>query len=327
MRIGELTLDPPLALAPMSGINDRPFRLLCRELGAAVVWTGLISANALQYRNTKTADLLRFLSEEHPVCAQIFGPEPAVMAEAAAEAGRRGADLVDINMGCSVPKVLKGRAGVDLMADPERAEAVVRACVAATRVPVTVKLRTGWMDRGESAVAMARRCEAAGASAVIVHPRWARQKFRGEADWSVIRAVNEAVAIPVVGNGDIHSAEDAVRMREETSCDGVMIGRAALGHPWIFREAAAALQGRPVPEVPTVKEKLELARRHLELALSDRGEKVGTREMRKHVAWYLRGFPMARALREQTNQARTRTEMLSVLETADTYALTAGDIR
>ncbi|MBN1461258.1 MAG: tRNA dihydrouridine synthase DusB [Armatimonadetes bacterium] len=327
MRIGELTLDPPLALAPMSGINDRSFRLLCREFGAGIVWTGLISANALQHGNAKTADLLRFLPEEHPVCAQIFGPEPAVMAEAAADVSRQGADLVDINMGCSVPKVLKGRAGVDLMADPDRAEAIVRACVTGTRVPITVKLRTGWVDKGESAVAMARRCEAAGASAVIIHPRWAREQFRGEADWSVIRAVKDAVGIPVIGNGDIHSGGDAVRMREETGCDGVMIGRAALGNPWIFREAATALQGQPVPEAPTAQARIDLARRHVELALRDRGEKVGTREMRKHVAWYLRGFPMARALREQTNHARTRAEMLSVLETAEKQALAAGDIR
>ena len=327
MRIGDLSLEPPVALAPMSGINDRSFRLICRELGAAAVWTGLISANALQYGSAKTADLLRFLPEEHPVCAQIFGPEPRVMAEAAAAVSRQGADLVDINMGCSVPKVLKGRAGADLMADPERGEAVVRACVAVAQVPVTVKLRTGWMEKGEGAVAMARRCEAAGASALVIHPRWARQKFQGEADWSVIRAVKEVVEIPVMGNGDIHSGQGALRMREETGCDGVMVGRAALGNPWVFREIAAAMQGRPVPEAPTVAERIELARRHVELALSDRGEKVGTREMRKHLAWYLRGFPMARALREQTNRARTRTEMLSVLEAAETRAVATGDAR
>jgi tRNA-dihydrouridine synthase B len=326
MRIGDLTLEPPVALAPMSGINDRSFRLICRELGAGAVWTGLISANALHHGNAKTADLLRFLPEERPVCAQIFGPAPGVMAEAVAAVSRQGADLIDINMGCSVPKVLKGRAGVDLMADPERAEAVVLACVAAASVPVTVKLRTGWVDKGEGAVAMARRCEAAGAAAVVIHPRWARQKFRGEADWSVIRAVKEAVGIPVVGNGDIHSAQDAVRMREETGCDGVMVGRAALGNPWIFREIATALQGQPVPEAPSVEERIGLARRHVELALSDRGEKVGTREMRKHLAWYLRGFPRARALREQTNRARTRAEMLSVLELAETRSLATGDI-
>jgi nifR3 family TIM-barrel protein len=324
MRIGDVAVDPPVALAPMSGINDRSFRLICRELGAQLVWTGLISANAFQYRSAKTADLLRFRPEEHPVCAQIFGPEPQVMAEAAAEGERRGADLVDINMGCSVPKVLKGGAGMDLMADPERAEAIVRACVEAVGVPVTVKLRTGWEDRGEGAVAMARRCEAAGAAAVVVHPRWARQKFRGEADWSVIQAVKEAVGVPVLGSGDIRSGADAVRMREHTGCDGLMIGRAALGNPWIFCEVAAALGGLPAPEEPTTEERISLARRHVELAMKDRGEKVGAREMRKHLAWYLRGFRMARALREKTNRARTRAEMMSVLDESEELALAAG---
>jgi nifR3 family TIM-barrel protein len=324
MRIGDLTLHPPVALAPMSGINDRPFRLLCRELGASVVWTGLISANALRHRSQKTDDLLRFLPEEHPVCAQIFGAEPEVVAQAAVEAERHEADLVDINMGCSVPKVLKGRAGAALMADPERGEAIVGACVEAVSIPVLVKLRTGWGDRGADAVEMATRCERAGAAAVSVHPRWVGQRFRGAADWDVIRGVREAVAIPVVGSGDISSASDAVRMREVTRCDGVMIGQAALGYPWIFREAGAALAGEPTPTPPTVEERIELAARHVSLAVADRGPKWGVREMRKHVSWYLKGMPMARSLREKANRATTESDLLAILGEAREAALSAA---
>jgi nifR3 family TIM-barrel protein len=308
----------------MSGINDRPFRLLCRELGASAVWTGLISANALRHRSQKTDDLLRFLAEEHPVCAQIFGAEPDVVAQAAVEAERHGADLVDINMGCSVPKVLKGRAGAALMADPERGEAIVRACVEATSVPVVVKLRTGWGDRGADAVEMASRCERAGAAAVSVHPRWVGQRFRGAADWDVIRCVREAVAIRVVGSGDVNSASDAVRMREVTGCDGVMIGQAALGYPWIFREAGAALAGEPTPPPPTVEERIELAARHVSLAVADRGPKWGVREMRKHVSWYLKGMPMARSLREKANHATAEAHLFAILGEAREAALSAA---
>jgi tRNA-dihydrouridine synthase B len=323
MRIGSVVIDPAVVLAPMSGINDRSFRLLCRELGAGAVWTGLISANALRYGNRKTADLLRFLPEEHPVCAQVFGAEPELVAAAAAAAERSGADLIDINMGCSVPKVVRGRAGVALMAEPERAEAIVRECVMAVRAPVVVKMRAGWAGRGEDAVGMARRCERAGAWAVIVHPRGARQGFREPADWPVIALVKQAVAIPVIGNGDVRSAEEALSMREQTGCDAVMVGRAALGYPWVFREVGAALEGESLPSRPSVEERMALASRHVRLAISDRGAKVGVQEMRKHIAWYLRGMPMARVLRERANHAASEAELLEVLAAAEGAAAAA----
>ena len=313
MKIRDLAIDPPVALAPMSGICDRSFRRLCREAGAGLVYTGLISANALHYRNAKTDDMLVFAADEHPVCAQVFGADPTTVAEAAAIAERHGADLVDINMGCSVPKVLKGRAGAALMADPERAEAMVRAVVGAVSVPVGVKLRTGWRDRGEGAVALAQRCEVAGASVVAVHPRWAGQRFDGAGDWSVIAGVKQAVSVPVIGNGDIRSAADAVRMREATGCDGVMVGRGALGNPWVFREVAAALQGEPVPAEPSLHERIALAARHLAMVVADRGEKQGVREMRKHFSWYVRGIPGARALRDSANRAITEKELQELL--------------
>jgi nifR3 family TIM-barrel protein len=315
MRIGDLTIDPPVVLAPMSGINDRTFRLLCREHGASVVWTGLISANALHFGNQKTLDMLHFLPAELPLCAQIFGSDPLLVA-AAARAAERAAPLLDLNMGCSAAKVVKGRAGVALMADPERAEAMVRACVEAVCVPVLVKMRAGWGDRGEDAVALSRRCERAGAAAVIVHPRGARQAFRGRADWSVIARVKQAVVIPVIGNGDVRCAADAVRMREETGCDAVMVGRAALGYPWIFREIGAALSGKAVPCPPSVEERVALAARHVRMGVADRGEKVGVREMRKHIAWYLRGMPMARTFRDRANRATSEAELLGLLSEA-----------
>jgi tRNA-dihydrouridine synthase B len=316
MQLGSLSLDPPVFLAPMSGINDRSFRLLCREMGAGAVWTGLISANALQFGSEKSEDLLRFAPGEHPVCAQIFGAEPALVAQAAAQAERHGADLVDVNLGCSVPKVLKGRAGAALMADPERAEAIVRACVQAVSCPVLAKMRSGWKDRGEDAVQLSRRCERAGAAAVTIHPRWVGQLFLGRADWSIIALTKQSLSIPVIGSGDIRSAADALRMRSETGCDAVMIGQAALGNPWVFRECAAALAGQEAPPPPTLEDRLALAERHIGLVVADRGEAVGVREMRKHLAWYLRGIPTARALRERTNRATRAADLLDILTAA-----------
>ena len=314
MRIGDLRIDPPAALAPMSGINDPAFRTLCREAGAGLVYTGLVSANALHHGSAKTEELLRFSPEERPVCAQLFGADPEIVARAAAAAAERGADMVDVNMGCSVPKVLKARGGAALMADPERAEAMVRAVVAAVEVPVGVKLRRGWRDRGEDAVALALRCARAGAAVVAVHPRWVGQRFAGAADWGVIARVKEAAGVAVIGNGDIRSGADAVRMVGETGCDGVMVGRAALGNPWIFGEVAGALRGHSEVPPPSLDERVAAAARHLGLVVEERGESHGVLSMRKHIMWYLKGMPTARALRQRVTRATTKAELLAILE-------------
>jgi nifR3 family TIM-barrel protein len=309
----------------MSGITDAAFRLLCREAGAGLVYSGMLSANALHYGSARTEELMDFSAAERPVCAQVFGADPEIVAAAAVEAEARGADLVDLNLGCAVPKVLKARSGVMLMADPERAEAMVRAVARAVRIPVAVKLRRGWQDRGEDAVALARRCERAGAALLAVHPRWAHQQFRGQADWTVIAAVKRAVSLPVLGNGDVHCAEDAVRMMEETGCDGVMIARAALGNPWLFTAIAAALRGELSSPGPTVRERCAVARRHLDLVLAARGEAIGVREMRKHFSWYLHSLPGARSLRGLANRATTEGELLGVLRSAERAAAGSGD--
>jgi len=317
MLIGKLLVDPPVVLAPMSGVTDLSFRLLCREAGARLAYTGLISANALRYRREKTKALLAFPPGDHPIAAQVFGADPEIVAAAAALAVECGADMVDVNMGCAVPKVVRARAGAALMADPERAEAMVRVVAAAARGrPVGVKLRRGWRDRGEDAIAFSRRCEAAGAAVIAVHPRWVGQGLRGSADWSVIAQIKRAVAIPVIGNGDIRSGEDALHMMAETGCDGVMVGRASLGSPGVFAEIAAALRGEARPRPPSPEQRIALAERHLHMMVADRGPAVAVPEMRKHVAWYLKGLPSAAALRDRANHARSEADMLAVLDQA-----------
>jgi nifR3 family TIM-barrel protein len=317
MRIRDLTIDPPIVLAPMSGITDIAFRTLCREMGAALAYTGLISANALRYRSAKTRTLLDFPPHDHPIAVQVFGADPDVVAAAADIAVGAGADMVDINMGCSVPKVLRANAGAALMADLERAVAMVKAVVSAVAgTPVGVKLRSGRRGSYPDAVEFAKRFEDVGLSFIAVHPRWIGQGFRDTADWAMIARVREAVSMPVIGNGDVHHADDAVRMRAETGCDAVMIGRPCLGNPWVFAQMAAGMRGDPAPTAPSLEERIAMAGKHLSLIIDDRGEDVGVREMRKHVAWYLKGIPDAAAFRERANRAKSLLELQATLEGA-----------
>ena len=294
IKIGNVEIDGRLALAPMAGVTDHAFRTICVENGAALVFTEMVSAKALVYQDRKTKSLLYVSEEERPVAAQIFGCEPETMAEGAVRALEiSGADLLDINAGCPVGKVVKSGDGSALMRDPEKAGRIVEAVVKAVPVPVTVKFRKGW-DRGSvNAVEFARICEQAGASALTVHGRTRVQMYSGTADWDIIREVKGAVHIPVLANGDIFEAEDAVRLLEHTGADLAMIGRGSFGNPWIFRPAAAVLSGGEPPPLPPLAERVDTAVRQFELASRTKGERLACLEARRHFAWYLRGVAHA----------------------------------
>lgn len=312
-RIGGLELAHPVLAAPMAGVTDKAFRLLAREAGAALVYTEMLSARALARESRRTREMLDLSGEQPPVAVQIFGNDPREMAAAARQAEAAGAALVDINMGCPTPKVVKNGDGAALLRDLPRALDIVRACVEAVRVPVTVKMRRGWEEGEEVAPELAAAAEAAGASAVAVHGRFRSQFYQGRADWPAIRRVVEAVRIPVIGNGDVRSPRDAFLLLEETGCRAVMIGRAALGNPWIFGRVARYLErGEEVPPPPPAV-RVEMALRHLRLQVRYKGEQVGVRQMRKHLAWYLRGLPGAASLRQQLHRVESLAEAEAVL--------------
>ena len=315
LKIGNVLLENSYVLGPMAGVTDLPFRLLCKEQGAGLLCMEMVSAKGIFYNNKNTESLLQIHPEEVPVSLQFFGSDPKIVSEMAKRVEERPFSILDINMGCPVPKVVRNGEGSALMKNPKLVYELVSATVKAIKKPVTVKIRKGFDDEHINAVEIAKIIEEAGAAAVAVHGRTREQYYSGKADWEIIRQVKEAVSIPVIGNGDVFTPQDAKRLVEETGCDGIMVARGAKGNPWIFKQITHYLETGELLPRPSVEELKAMILRHGQMMMEFKGELAGMREMRKHVAWYTAGYPNSAALRNEINSVATLEELTELIGT------------
>lgn len=309
LTIGKVTLENNLILAPMAGVTDLPFRLLCREQGAGLVCMEMVSAKAIYFHNKNTEELMEIHTDEIPASLQLFGSDPDIISEMAKRIEERPFSILDINMGCPVPKVVNNGEGSALMKNPGLVEEIITKTVKAVKKPVTVKIRKGFQENMVNAVEIARIAEASGAAAIAVHGRTREQYYAGRADWDIIAQVKQAVSIPVIGNGDVTDGASARKLLEQTGCDGIMVGRAVRGNPWIFREIRHFLETGKQPGKPEAAEIRETILRHAAMELDHKGEYTAVREMRKHIAWYTTGWPHSAALRKSINEIESWQEL------------------
>ncbi len=315
MKIGNIEIENPVALGPMAGVTDLTFRLICKELGCGIVFTEMVSAKGIYYNDPKTKRLMKIEEQERPVALQIFGSDPEIMGEVAGRINTHNHDILDINMGCPTPKIVKNGDGSALLKKPELLGRVVKSVVEASEKPVTVKIRKGWDDDNVNAAQVAKIIEENGAKAISIHGRTREQFYTGKADWKIIKKVKEAVAIPVFGNGDVFSVIDAKEMKNITNCDGIMVARGAQGNPWIFKRITHYMKTGEILDPPTTAEKIDMCKKHLNMLIDEKGEYIAIREMRKHCAWYLKGVRNSAKIRNNLNKATSGEEMKELLNT------------